>query len=81
MKIAAPSSTCCRTPVARQAFDAVEAGEIELLADERSQFVKGSLPRDHELIYAPLLQQFFDPPARALASARCGHSVCHCRHC
>jgi len=45
--------------VARQAFDAVEAGEIEVLADERSRFVKASLPHDHELIYAPLLQQFF----------------------
>jgi NAD(P)-dependent dehydrogenase (short-subunit alcohol dehydrogenase family) len=45
--------------VARQAFDAVEAGQIEVLADERSRFVKAALPRDHELIYAPLLQQFF----------------------
>ena len=48
--------------VVRQTFDAVEAGEIEVLADERSRFVKASLPRDHELIYAPLLQQFFDAP-------------------
>ena len=45
--------------VARQAFDAVEAGQIEVLADERSRFVKAALPRDHELIYAPLLKQFF----------------------
>jgi NAD(P)-dependent dehydrogenase (short-subunit alcohol dehydrogenase family) len=45
--------------VARQAFDAVEAGPIEVLADERSRFVKAALPRDHELIYAPLLKQFF----------------------
>jgi NAD(P)-dependent dehydrogenase (short-subunit alcohol dehydrogenase family) len=52
------------TPVARQAFDAVEAGEIEVLADEQSRFVKASLPRDHELIYAPLQQQFFGAPAK-----------------
>jgi NAD(P)-dependent dehydrogenase (short-subunit alcohol dehydrogenase family) len=45
--------------VARQAFDAVDAGQIEVLADERSRFVKAALPRDHELIYAPLLKQFF----------------------
>ncbi len=55
--------------VARQAFDAVEAGEIEVLADERSRFVKASLPRDHELIYAPL-QQIFYPRPRAPASGR-----------
>lgn len=34
--------------VAQQAFDAVEAGEIEVLADEWSRFVKASLSRDHE---------------------------------
>jgi NAD(P)-dependent dehydrogenase (short-subunit alcohol dehydrogenase family) len=45
--------------VARQAFDAVEAGEIEVLADERSRFVKASLSRDHELIYPPV-QAFWD---------------------
>ena len=50
--------------VARQTFDAVEAGEIEVLADERSRFVKASLPRDHELIYVPLQQVFFDVPAK-----------------
>ena len=48
--------------VARQAFDAVVTGEIEVLADERSRFVKASLPRGHELIYASLQQQFFDAP-------------------
>jgi NAD(P)-dependent dehydrogenase (short-subunit alcohol dehydrogenase family) len=37
--------------VAQQTFDAVEAGHIEVLADERSRFVKASLSRDHELIY------------------------------
>jgi NAD(P)-dependent dehydrogenase (short-subunit alcohol dehydrogenase family) len=45
--------------VAKQAFDAVEAGEIEVLADERSKFVKKSLSRDHELIYPPV-QAFWD---------------------
>ena len=45
--------------VAEQAFDAVEAGKIEVLADERSRFVKESLWRDHELIY-PLVQKFWD---------------------
>jgi NAD(P)-dependent dehydrogenase (short-subunit alcohol dehydrogenase family) len=45
--------------VARQAFDAVEVGEIEVLADERSRFVKASLARDHELIY-PEVQSFWD---------------------
>ena len=50
--------------VARQTFDAVEAGEIEVLADERTRSIKASLPRDHELIYAPLQQVFFDVPAK-----------------
>jgi NAD(P)-dependent dehydrogenase (short-subunit alcohol dehydrogenase family) len=45
--------------VAQQAFDAVEAGQIEVLADERSRFVKASLSRDHELIYPPV-QEFWD---------------------
>jgi NAD(P)-dependent dehydrogenase (short-subunit alcohol dehydrogenase family) len=45
--------------VAQQAFDAVEAGEIEVLADERSRVVKASLSRDHELIY-PEVQTFWD---------------------
>ena len=45
--------------VAQQTFDAVEAGKIEVLADERTRFVKASLPRDHELIYAPLEKVFF----------------------
>jgi NAD(P)-dependent dehydrogenase (short-subunit alcohol dehydrogenase family) len=40
--------------VARQTFDAVEAGAVEVLADERTRFVKASLPRDHELIYPPV---------------------------
>ncbi len=45
--------------VVRQAFDAVEKGEIEVLADERSRFVKTSLSHDHELIY-PQIQEFWD---------------------
>jgi NAD(P)-dependent dehydrogenase (short-subunit alcohol dehydrogenase family) len=45
--------------VAQQAFDAVEAGEIEVLADERTRFIKASLSRDHELIY-PQVQEFWD---------------------
>jgi NAD(P)-dependent dehydrogenase (short-subunit alcohol dehydrogenase family) len=45
--------------VARQAFDAVEAGMVEVLADERSRFVKDSLSRDHELIY-PSIQEFWN---------------------
>jgi NAD(P)-dependent dehydrogenase (short-subunit alcohol dehydrogenase family) len=45
--------------VAEQAFDAVEAGNIEVLADERSRFVKDSLSHDHELIY-PSIQEFWD---------------------
>jgi NAD(P)-dependent dehydrogenase (short-subunit alcohol dehydrogenase family) len=50
--------------VAQQTFDAVEADQIEVLADESSRFAKASLPRDHELIYAPLEQQFFDAPTK-----------------
>jgi NAD(P)-dependent dehydrogenase (short-subunit alcohol dehydrogenase family) len=45
--------------VAQQVFDAVEAGQIEVLADERSRFVKASLSRDHELIYPPI-EEFWD---------------------
>jgi NAD(P)-dependent dehydrogenase (short-subunit alcohol dehydrogenase family) len=40
--------------VVRQVVDAVEAGQIEVLADERTRQVKASLPRDHELIYPPI---------------------------
>ena len=45
--------------VAQQVFDAVEANQIEVLADERSRTVKASLSRDHELIY-PSIQEFWD---------------------
>jgi NAD(P)-dependent dehydrogenase (short-subunit alcohol dehydrogenase family) len=45
--------------VARQALDAVEAGQVEVLADERTRTVKAELSRDHELVYPPI-QQFWD---------------------
>ena len=48
--------------VAQQTFDAVEAGDIEVLTDERSKSIKASLSRDHELIYPPLQQAFFGAP-------------------
>jgi NAD(P)-dependent dehydrogenase (short-subunit alcohol dehydrogenase family) len=50
--------------VAQQALDAVATGQIEVLADERSRFVKASLPRDHELLY-PLLEEFWDAAVAA----------------
>jgi NAD(P)-dependent dehydrogenase (short-subunit alcohol dehydrogenase family) len=40
--------------VVQQVLDAVEAGQIEVLADERTRQIKASLPRDHELIYPPI---------------------------
>jgi NAD(P)-dependent dehydrogenase (short-subunit alcohol dehydrogenase family) len=45
--------------VAKQALDAVEAGQIEVLADQRTRTVKAELSRDHELIY-PAIQEFWD---------------------
>jgi NAD(P)-dependent dehydrogenase (short-subunit alcohol dehydrogenase family) len=45
--------------VAQQVFDAVEAGQIEVLADERTRTVKAELSRDQELIY-PSVQKFWD---------------------
>ena len=45
--------------VAQQAFDAVEAGQIEVLADERTRTIKASLSRDQELVYPPV-QEFWD---------------------
>ena len=45
--------------VAQQAFDAVEAGQVEVLADERSRHIKASLSRDQELIY-PQVQEFWN---------------------
>lgn len=49
--------------VARQTFDAVEAGQVEVLADERTRTVKASLYRDHELIYPPV-QESWDQAVR-----------------
>jgi len=45
--------------VAQQICDAVEAGQIEVLADERTRTVKAELSRDQELIYPPI-QEFWD---------------------
>jgi NAD(P)-dependent dehydrogenase (short-subunit alcohol dehydrogenase family) len=45
--------------VARQVFDGVEAGQVEVFADERSRTVKAELSRDQELIYPPV-QEFWD---------------------
>jgi NAD(P)-dependent dehydrogenase (short-subunit alcohol dehydrogenase family) len=50
--------------VAAQVFDAVEAGQVEVLADERTRTVKASLSRDHELIYPPV-QEFWDEAIKA----------------
>lgn len=44
--------------VAQQALDAVESGRVEVLADERSRFVKESLSRDQELIYPPVQESW-----------------------
>ncbi len=45
--------------MAQQICDAIEADQVEVLADERTRFVKASLPRDQELIYPPV-QEFWD---------------------
>ncbi|HEY0716225.1 MAG TPA: SDR family oxidoreductase [Streptosporangiaceae bacterium] len=45
--------------VARQVFDAVEAGQVEVLADDRTRRVKSQVPRDHEQIY-PAVQARWD---------------------
>ena len=45
--------------VARQVLDGVEAGQVEVLADERTRRVKASLSRDQELIY-PAVQADWD---------------------
>jgi len=49
--------------VVGQALDAVAAGQLEVQADERTQFVKESLPHDHQLIYPPV-QEFWDDAIR-----------------
>jgi transmembrane protein TMEM174 (potassium channel) len=45
--------------VAQQVFDAVEAGQTEVLCDERTRTIKAQLSRDQELIYPPV-QKFWD---------------------
>ena len=45
--------------VAQQVFDAVEAGQVEVLCDERTRTIKAQLSRDQELIYPPI-QKFWD---------------------
>src|SRR3984957_2657813 len=45
--------------VAEQVLAAVEAGQVEVLADERTRTVKAELSRDQELIY-PAVQEFWD---------------------
>ena len=59
--------------VAQQACDAVKAGQVEVLADERTRFVKASLPRDHELIYPPV-QAFWDADVTGSLSRASGQS-------
>jgi len=45
--------------VDQQVFDAVEAGQVEVLCDERTRTIKAELSRDQELIY-PAVQKFWD---------------------
>ena len=45
--------------VARQVFDAIEAGAVEVLADARTRRIKSLLPDDHEKIY-PAVQAAWD---------------------
>ena len=44
--------------VATQVLDAVEAGQEELLADDRTRQMKADIPRDHELIYPDVERQY-----------------------
>ncbi|QWF76762.1 SDR family oxidoreductase [Amycolatopsis sp. CA-230715] len=44
--------------IAAQVLDAVEAGEEEVLADERTRQMKAALPREHELIYPEVQRQW-----------------------
>jgi NAD(P)-dependent dehydrogenase (short-subunit alcohol dehydrogenase family) len=52
--------------VVGQALDAVAAGQLEVLADERTRSVKESLPHDHQLIY-PAVQEFWDEAIKGSA--------------
>jgi NAD(P)-dependent dehydrogenase (short-subunit alcohol dehydrogenase family) len=55
--------------VARQVFDAVEAGQVEVLADRRTERIKSLLPEDHEKIYPAIQERWNEahptPPTRA----------------
>jgi hypothetical protein len=55
--------------VARQVFDGVEAGQVEVLADSRTERIKSLLPEDHEKIYPAVQQRWNEarpaPPTRA----------------
>ena len=55
--------------VARQVFDAVEAGQVEVLADRRTERIKSLLPEDHEKIYPAVQERWNEahptPPTRA----------------
>ena len=42
-----------------QAFARELAGQVEVLADERSREIKAQLSRDQELIYPPLQEFWF----------------------
>ena len=55
--VSAPKDT--PESVAQQVFDAVEADQVEVLADERTRTIKAGLSRDQELIY-PAVQEFWD---------------------
>lgn len=46
------------TDVARQAFDAVECGLEEVLADDRTRMIKAALPRDLDAIYPDVERQW-----------------------
>ena len=52
---------------AQQALDAVEAGQVEVLADDRTRTVKAEPSRDHELIFPPI-QKFWDNALKAPTS-------------
>jgi hypothetical protein len=39
------------SPIRTVVLDALEAGQVEVLADARTRSIKASLSRDHELIY------------------------------
>ena len=64
--------------VAEQVLAAVEAGQTEVLADERTRTVKAELARDQELIY-PAVQEFWDSALKGTAEAGLRrHEVSNC---